>query len=280
MSRFDAHARLVRLVSNSQSGDKSLPDIPSHVQSLDAFLAAVPAWRDPTQYTVFFRDVVPGCGVQRVQMSGKCFMHGPAAVLHYAICQATRVSNHNMVDLTDFTLRHMSAAEVWKLVDNNGGGNSIRFLARLAGLDVDHDVLTMIPRDLAVSGSAATVVHYLNAYGPALISSFRSYTDFKKRDTHSHIGGDSSEPTGSHAMAVVGWRTDTARGRPRLLVQNWWPKKQFFECDIAYLLSRRAHLSWIIKDVIALPVVYSWTDLPYAEFDLDGEDMDVEEETQ
>jgi hypothetical protein len=115
----------------------------------------------------------------------------------------------------------------------------------------------------------------LTSYGPALISSFSTHTSVEDPYVHSHIGADASEHIGSHAMAVVGWRSD-ADGNARLLVQTWWKSKQFFECDIAYLASRAAKLSWIKTAITAH--VYSTSDSLYAETNLEGEDKDVEEE--
>ena len=43
---------------------------------------------------------------------------------------------------------------------------------------------------------------------------------------------------------MVGWREDGVGGELRLLVQNWWRDKQFFEVDLPYLVSRKAQLSW------------------------------------
>ncbi len=52
-----------------------------------------------------------------------------------------------------------------------------------------------------------------------------------------------------HAMAIVGWRREKTGGALRLLVQNWWKKRQFLECDLAFLRSREAALAWLVHPV-------------------------------
>jgi hypothetical protein len=76
-------------------------------------------------------------------------------------------------------------------------------------------------------------------------SSLETHGGLFDTTVHVHVGKDSEAPCGSHAMAVVGWRKDAVSGDLRLLVQNWWRGKQFFEVDLQYLVSRKAQLSWI-----------------------------------
>lgn len=83
-------------------------------------------------------------------------------------------------------------------------------------------------------------------------SGFTTHGSMKDPQVHSHVGA-CTEPHGqAHAMTVVGWRR-TEEGSLRLLVQNWWWDKQFMEVDLAYLGSRRAHLTWIASSVPLVP---------------------------
>ncbi len=79
----------------------------------------------------------------------------------------------------------------------------------------------------------------------ALDSEFLTHASMEDPGIHSHVGASDAAVKQSHAMAVVGWRR-TAEGSLRLLVQNWWRHKQFFEVDLVYLASRRADLTWIV----------------------------------
>lgn len=60
------------------------------------------------------------------------------------------------------------------------------------------------------------------------------------------LGTDDGDTCLAHAMVIVG-----SRRRPGpdqglvLLVQTFWVHKQFFECDLDYLASRGATLTWV-----------------------------------
>lgn len=68
-----------------------------------------------------------------------------------------------------------------------------------------------------------------------------------------HVGPCHEPALGSHSVLVVGWRQEkgAGSGNVRLLVQNWWHSKQFFEVDVEYLASRGAHLTWVIGGAMA-----------------------------
>jgi hypothetical protein len=73
-----------------------------------------------------------------------------------------------------------------------------------------------------------------------------------------HVGATDEAVLGSHSLVVVGWRwvaLSPSEGEPelRLLVQNWWQDKQFFEVDLEYLASRGAHVTWVMGEVKHLP---------------------------
>jgi len=269
-------ARLTRLVC--EPNDATWSAIPPSWQSFEGFVrdSGLTAWASAAESVVFFRDTVPGSLVQRAQLSGLCFMHGSDVVLHYAICKATARPDHCMVDLTAFMLRHQTGTQLWKFVDLDGGGSSIEFLQRLAGLKESNlDVLDVTR--LRKPNAAEKVRGRMEKFGPALITRFRTNTNMKLPTSHSLIGEDPAEDSdGAHAMALVGWRF-ADDGTMRFLVQNWWKSKQFFECDVAYLASRRAHLVWINTPVTALPAEYSTTNAMFAENELDGEDRDVDD---
>ena len=85
-----ARSRLDRLVL-SGAGDTATND-PFHYtgDSLEVAFKKLPlAWSSPKTSFIFFRDTFPedaGVLVQRYQRSGLCYMHAPAVVQHYAVC--------------------------------------------------------------------------------------------------------------------------------------------------------------------------------------------------
>jgi len=129
------------------------------VESFEDFCAAVPLWGPGAGSTVFFRDVVDACLVQRVQLSGLCYMHGSDVVLHYALCLSTharrrngrRVPLNTMVDLNAFILQFFSGEELWNFVFNDAGGNSIALLdtqynvAEVTALSTNEQKMLLFP---------------------------------------------------------------------------------------------------------------------------------------
>lgn len=265
---------LVRLLGHL--GDTTFASTPADWHSL-ALLATVPAleaWANPASSRVFFRDVVPGCEVQRVQKSGLCFMHGSDVVLHYAVAKSTGRADHRMVDLTLFMLGHVPTGNLWKFISDDSCSNSVEFLRQLGALTGRDDTHTMHSDAMSDPGAAERARDLLDAHGPALISNFKTHDGFKvDAGVFSHRGASAEEVKGSHAMALVGYRTDLD-GSIVFLVQNWWKPKQYFEADLAYLWSRYAHLTWVTKAAPTIPETWPTTDLMCAENDLTGEDKE------
>jgi hypothetical protein len=48
-------------------------------------------------------------------------------------------------------------------------------------------------------------------------------------------------------MILVGVRTDEQTGSVRVLLQNWWPDKQFVECDDAYIRASEGRLAFLTR---------------------------------
>jgi hypothetical protein len=114
-----------------------------------------------------------------------------------------------------------------------------------------------------------------------------------------HIGEDLEPGLGAHAMVLVGWRrpgepaqalndsdseeseftesTRKAQGGMRFLVQSWWREKQFFEVDLVYLVSRGAHLTWVMTKLKQLPSQYPLVDAVAAESWVAGVDTGMRE---
>jgi hypothetical protein len=60
----------------------------------------------------------------------------------------------------------------------------------------------------------------MEKYGPALIQGFKVESKFNS-DSWQHIGGNTNDSIGFHAMVLIGYRYNED-GEPRYLIQNWW----------------------------------------------------------
>jgi hypothetical protein len=70
------------------------------------------------------------------------------------------------------------------------------------------------------------VRHCMLLWLPAPNSNFKTHDTFKvETGVFSHRGACAEKVKGSHAMALVGYRTATG-GNIVFLVQNWWKGKQ------------------------------------------------------
>ena len=255
-------------------------------QTYDDFVAAYPEWgpvttlpatattATPPTSSVFvcFIDGVDGCLVQRGQIDsqcGPCYMQAPNVLLHYLLCrnnsaaQCAARSPPLTVDLTAYTVRHMAASDVWRLIDGTAGGMATTALLALSGL-TRRDIVEESPGFLSTPSAGDEIVRRMGVYGPALIASLAVNDcddSLEDRACHRHVGGDDPavligyQAMTYHSMVIVGWRRVDSDGSYRFLVQNWWAGKQFFECDVVFLRSRLAHLVWVNKpDLTHLPL--------------------------
>lgn len=89
-----------------------------------------------------------------------------------------------------------------------------------------------------------------------------------------HAGEEFEDGMGAHTLVVVGWRV-SEEGSARFLVQNWWTDKQFFEVDLPYLVSRGAHLTWLMAHVQQVPPQFPVVNAVAAESCVAGVDIDI-----
>lgn len=181
-----------------------------------------------------------------------------------------------MVDLKAHVLNYFNGDRLWRYVyagECGGDSNSMVFLHNITGLSAYHLMGGMTLRGI----TPEMVVSHLIADGPAMISHFDVFSAFTSElATHSWMGRREDVSTGQHAMALVGHRT-TADGQTLFLVQNWWAGQQFFECDLAFLYSRHAHLTWITappESFTKFPDHLGVTREAYEENELTGDDCE------
>lgn len=87
----------------------------------------------------------------------------------------------------------------------------------------------------------------LQQFGPALVARFKVHEDFLHHKVHHHHGQPRGSVKGLHAMALVGSRIGDD-GKLYLLLQHWWPDKQFVEVDAEYFEACGAYSSPLHQD--------------------------------
>ena len=105
--------------------------------------------------------------VQRHQLSGLCYMHGPDALQHYIVSMATRRCA-GMIDITRLIRRSFSAEQLRTHVFEDKGGSSqaVLELILVSGSETYSTDIDMITRER------------LERFGPCLVSGFKVHRDF------------------------------------------------------------------------------------------------------
>jgi hypothetical protein len=203
----------------------------------DDFVAKHPEW-GPEKSFVVFRDHVllkgkPHAYVERVQLSGLCYMHAPVILQHYLV---TMFSNDPvpMLDMAVYLKKYMDAKSLERRIWDDEGGDSQTFLKNIL---VKQPAPVFLPRS-----GIDELDSYLKSFGPALISRFEVEEAFDSVDWQ-HIGSLTTAPKGNHAMVLVGVRKEG--DSTRYFVQNWWKKKAFVEMDGEYMSACGALMNFV-----------------------------------
>lgn len=229
-------------------------------------LPGMDAWAQGSGARVLFHQL-PGSLVQRCHPGiGSCYGQAPVLVAHYALCfhranaavtgggtatpsilasssptSAVPPCGQDMVDVTAFALAMRSPADLWAVIERDGGGSSREALCLLTGL-LASDIHTF----LVCEDSGADLEAVLRTNGPVLLSKVRVAVSLEDDTQFSFTGAEHPlkvDPV-LHAMALVGVR-DMEDGTKRILVQNGWKRKQFLEVDCAFLHLCGAEASYI-----------------------------------
>jgi hypothetical protein len=172
--------------------------------------------------------------VERVQLSGLCYMHAAVVLQHYLVAMQHEQAT-GMMSLTAYLRKWMPRQELHRHIFSDEGYSSFGFLIR---------ILENPPSDEQPSvRDEGALVQGLEEYGPALVSCFRVAPEFISRQWQ-HLGTDNISPTsGAHAMLLVGHRKEGEE--TRFLLQNWWTDKPYVEVDLQYLISAGAKVRFI-----------------------------------
>jgi hypothetical protein len=250
----------------SEDGDKTFKDLPGDVMSFEQFCKEVPAWGDPNNSYVCFRDdlAMKDSIVQRVQRSGLCYMHAPVVLQHYLVSKGTSAKT-GMVNISKYIHDKFTSIELENHIFRNDGGSSTRMLENI------------LMKGSEISTGSPELIHFestLKQYGPHLVSQFRVYDDFQSSEKWMYSGVPTGEVKGQHAMVLIGMRKES--GQLKFLLQNWWSRKQFVEVDYDYLSACEAYISYVETPQMQIPDEFPITTLFFAEcMDLDQEDVGV-----
>ena len=228
-----ARERLRRIVVKGEVGK----NFNEEASLFDAFVTNHPEW-GPGKSFVVFRDHEllkdkPHAYVERVQLSGLCYMHAPVILQHFLVAMFSDDAIP-MLDMAIYLKKHISAKLLERRIWDDEGGDSQTFLKNIL-------VKTPTPMFLARSGTDE-LESYLKSFGPALISRFEVEEAFDSVNWQ-HIGSMTTASKGNHAMVLVGIRKEG--DATRYLVQNWWKKKAFVEMDGEYLSACGAVVNFV-----------------------------------
>lgn len=259
----NAQKTIAELLNTSPQPPMNIPEFMSFAR----FASARPQWDDSKQSFVFFRDHPCCIGknilIQRRQLAGNCFIHGPIVIHYYLQCM--QFADPKPVDIRNFVKCHLDRENLSKLITRVGGGSSRDVLKTLVGPRV-----RIFP--CAFNDNDDEIEKHLKKYGPGLITGFLVESHFHTHQI-SHQGYYHTPALGSHSMVLVGVRKE--HGKTWILIQNWWMTKQFCEIDSAYFEMSNASILFCKGDISRDQFVTFSN--PYDEAGLDAQEDTVDE---
>ncbi len=256
-----AQATLLQILKPNLQACSEIP----HEMSFTNFVSNNPKWgSDNKSAFVFFRDHPTvknkeNVLIQRMQLSGNCYIHGPIVAHYYLMCM--RETNPSAIDIRMFIIRHLDSEHLSKLITHCGGGSSRNIFQSLVGSRAT--LLTT-----GFNAHQNEIHRMLSEHGAGLV------TGFQNPDQSSHSGNFVGNVIGSHSMVLVGFRKEG--DKEYVLLQNWWGKKQFVECDSEYFCKSGATI-YFCKGEISSHSFHT-SSAAYDEGNYDNDDQFLEEE--
>jgi hypothetical protein len=165
----------------------------------------------------------PHAYVERIQLSGLCYMHAPVVLQHYLVSMHSDVAVP-MIDMAAYMRQFLSPAALENRIWKDHGRDSKEFLRNI-----------LFSRDMTrfkTTNDFSKMEGSLRKYGPGLVQGFQVDVGFNSPQSV-HIGPITVKSMGLHAMLLVGARQEGEE--MRYLLQNWWKQKPFVEVDADYL---------------------------------------------
>ena len=112
----------------------------------------------------------------------------------------------------------------------------------------------------------------MESHGPLLLPLWAVTEKFPKGDNCVFLGKCEPKPDcDHHSMLAVGHRRCAKSGSTRLLLQNWWRKKQFVEVGEAFYKScMEAHAQYVMTPQRSIPASFDTTDAVFSVSTVDG----------
>ena len=247
----------------------------------DKFCERIPVWKDGGSY-VFWRDHSnvkdkEGVLVVRVQNSGLCYMHAPAALQHYVVTMNSGGTHHEMLNVAKFMKQYFTSRQLFKHIVHCEGGHSVGFMRQIMQLGVlDIESLYILQRGGLLTATAAGIHDALQEYGVGLVSGFNVDATFHTSNLTSFVTEkyNSEEIKGKHAMVLVGSRKDG--DQHIFLLQNWWRTRQLIEVSGEYLAQTGAQVVFVKKSVDQIPDEFPKNVASYMETEDLGEQLPPE----
>jgi hypothetical protein len=238
------------------------------------FEEKVPAWRDKSSSYIFWDDHahIEGLQVIRVQNSGLCHIHAPVALQRYLVSINSGGTNHKMIDISKFVRTTFGFSSIFNHIVFDLGGYSLQMLGTISGHgDNLRKVSYKIPEtsDHAHQTITALIMHQLRSRkAPALVSGFNVVSSFGNDSvvSYTEFAGNIE---GSHAMVLVGYRTDPVTGQVFFLLQNWWKSMPFVEVSSMYLASSFGDVTFVNTPLTSIPTQFPTIVSSYAETNAD-----------
>jgi hypothetical protein len=225
-----------------------------NANAFDEFVIAHPEWNQSNSW-VLFRDhpsfANKNAYVQRIQLSGNCYMHGPVVMQHYLVAMNQK-EPVGMIDIADYLRKHMQRDALKNHIFQDTGGHSIEFLRHILGLETYEyfEKPDVKSEDIPL---------FLTRFGCGLISSMVIYSNIYDSSTHlisPRTSGD-TKVQGYHAMVLVGYRRDPKTQELRYLLQNWWKNLSFLDVNSHYLRACNAILTFVNLPQFSIPQSFS-----------------------
>jgi hypothetical protein len=202
--------------------------------------------------------------VQRIQLSGNCFLHAPAVLQGYLV-QIGSKEWKGMMNLARHVRNGFTSEKLSTYIIKDGGGCSVDVLQSI--LEDEAKKLIMCcssSLQTELSSVKPELLDDLTTYGPALVARFPVDDEFMNMNSslegtanvipylsHTIVPNDEM---GRHAMVLIGMRR--VDGKWRLLLQNWWSRMQLIEVSSDTIVSSGAEIVFarkkqtLIKDTI------------------------------
>ena len=205
----------------------------------ESFVQAHPEWKEGKDVFVIHRDHPDLRGkehalVERLQLSGLCYMHAPIVLQHYLVAM-TNSGIVPMLDMPKYLRSKLSAGSLYRHIWDDEGGDSYNFLKH---------ILSVYPKkNTRSSRNDEILAKNLHEFGPALVSGFQVTNNFASNEEWQYLDKFEDKIIGLHAMVLIGYRS--LGDDKRYLLQNWWHKKAYVEVDLKYLFESEAHIHFI-----------------------------------